>query len=246
MKKIGGDIKFVAEHEEMLGDKLIQPKPAAAFVPKWWQQVPKTTNRMKWFGDNPIEVTAPTAKQCPSFAHWFSQGYVLPAWCDIKINHDPVTDLYTWSAGREGSPYKIDIHENDQLLSHSDLIYFGRKPSLVFKLVSPWYITTPKNWSIYQLPMFYHNSQDWVVLPGVIDTDNSHEINQQILYFGNGKDVFIPKGTPLVQYVPFKREKLTLKTEKLTKQNELAIKTAKLKITSRLHGGYLNMTKENH
>jgi hypothetical protein len=243
-RKANPEITFIAEHDGMLGDKLIQPRSASAYIPDWWRQIPQTINRIKWFDNNPIEISTPTAKQCPSFAHWFGQGYVLPTWCDIKIKHDPETNVYTWNAGRDGSPYTIDIHDGDQLLNHADLTYFGRKPSLVFKLISPWYAVTPKGWSIYQFPMFYHNTQDWVVLPGVIDTDTGHELNQQILYFGNGKDIFIPKGTPLVQYIPFKREKLKLKIEKKTKKNNLVIKTSQLKISSKLHKGYLDIKKE--
>jgi hypothetical protein len=46
-------------------------------------------------------------------------------------------------------------------------------------------------------------------LPGVIDTDIHSEINQQVLYHGNGKTVSIDRGDPFVLYVPFKRsEKL--------------------------------------
>jgi len=44
-------------------------------------------------------------------------------------------------------------------------------------------------------------------MPGVIDTDIYHEINQQVLYHGDGKDITIKKGDPFVMYVPFKREK---------------------------------------
>lgn len=243
-KKENFEISFIAEHDAMLEDKEIQPRSSSAYIPEWWRQIPQTIDRFKFIGNDSVTKSSPTARQCPSFAHWFSQGYVLPTWCDIKFKHDPKTDIYTWNAGRDGSPYTIDIHENDQLLNHADLTYFGRKPTLIFKLISPWYAITPKGWSIYQFPMIYHNTQDWLVLPGIIDTDVSHELNQQILYFGDGKEVFIPKGTPLVQYVPFKREKLKLKTSRKTESNNLIIKTSQLKISSKIHNGYLDLKKE--
>lgn len=243
-KNKNNHLKFVAQNEAMLGDLSIHPKSANFFIPEWWKKVPYSVNRIKWIGDVPVEKPAPTVKQCPSFAQWFGQGYVLPSWCDIKIKHDPVTDIFTWNAGRDGSPYTIDYHESDQFLNHADFTYLGRKPSLVFKFVSPWYAITPKGWSLYQFPMFYDNSKDWVVLPGIIDADVVHEINLQVLYFGNGEDIFIPKGTPLAQYVPFKRETLKHKIEKNTEKNNLTIKTSQLKISSKLHKGAVNMRKE--
>ena len=45
-------------------------------------------------------------------------------------------------------------------------------------------------------------------MPGVIDTDIFHEINMQLVYLTDEKEVFIKRGTPLVQYVPFKRSKI--------------------------------------
>ena len=43
------------------------------------------------------------------------------------------------------------------------------------------------------------------MLPGIIDTDIHTEINQQILYHGNGNPVNIKCGDPFVLYIPFKR-----------------------------------------
>jgi hypothetical protein len=43
------------------------------------------------------------------------------------------------------------------------------------------------------------------VLPGVIDTDIHSEINQQVLYHGNDKEIEIKQGDPFVLYIPFKR-----------------------------------------
>ena len=56
-----------------------------------------------------------------------------------------------------------------------------------------------------QLPLFYHFNQEWSVLPGVIDTDIHTEVNQQVLYHGDGKEITIKCGDPFVLYIPFKR-----------------------------------------
>ena len=99
---------------------------------------------------------------------------------------------------------------------------------MVFKFISPWNLITPKGYSVLQLPMFYHFSNDFSVLPGIIHTDTHHELNQQILYHGEGKEIFIRRGTPLVQYIPFKRSKYNITTrdstvEDLTRFSEVTV-----------------------
>jgi hypothetical protein len=56
-----------------------------------------------------------------------------------------------------------------------------------------------------QMPLFYHFDDDFSILPGIVDTDIHHEMNQQVLYHGDGKKIFIKRGQPFVLYVPFKR-----------------------------------------
>lgn len=71
-----------------------------------------------------------------------------------------------------------------------------------------------------QLPLTYHFDNQFSIMPGVIDTDMYYELNQQVLYFGDSEDVVIPRGTPLVLYVPFKRESLDLEIRLQTNLTE--------------------------
>ena len=59
------------------------------------------------------------------------------------------------------------------------------------------------------MPLFYHFDNRFSVMPGVIDTDIHHIVNQQVMYFGDEEEVVIKRGTPFVQYVPFKRQGVT-------------------------------------
>jgi hypothetical protein len=56
-------------------------------------------------------------------------------------------------------------------------------------------------------------------LPGILDTDYHYQVNQQVLYHGNGKEIFIKRGEPFAQYIPFKREKMTYSTRYQTSQD---------------------------
>ncbi len=163
------------------------PKPAKHFIPKWFKDIPS-----KKIG---------TVKDCPSFPDYFSQGYIIPMWSDVKMNLVDKVPKFELSAKR----FSFDVHSNDQLLDYNKATFNGIEGQFIFKAVSPWRIITPPGWSVLQLPLFYHFNQEWSVLPGVIDTDIHSEINQQILYHGDGKEVTIKCGDPFVLYVPFKR-----------------------------------------
>ena len=89
----------------------------------------------------------------------------------------------------------------------------------VVKAVSPWKLETPPGYSVLQLPMYYHYNMDFEVLPGVIDTDYHHEMNQQMMFFRPGKYT-IKRGTPLCMFIPFKRQEYDLVCEEGTVEDE--------------------------
>ena len=190
-------IKFVSK---IKGLELIEdcvPKPATKFIPSWFKNIPVFTQ--------PRDPK--TVRQCPSFPDFFSSGYIVPMWMDSILSYDKIMDR--WSTEHSGI---VDwtIHGNSQFLDYTEVNVFGSEASFVFKAECPWFIITPPGYSVLQLPVFYHFNKDWSVLPGIIDTDIHHEINQQVLYHGEGKDVLIPRGAPFVMYIPYKREDFKL------------------------------------
>ena len=180
-------IQFISTVEGLESIEECLPRPAKHFIPKW-------------FKDIPSDVIG-TVKDCPSFPDYFSQGYVLPMWSDVVLNQKE--DEFSWQTST--GIFNWDFHTNDQLLDYVKPSFNGIESQFVFKANCPWRIITPPGWSVLQLPLFYHFNQEWSVLPGVIDTDIPSEVNQQILYHGNGKEVKIKCGDPLVLYIPFKR-----------------------------------------
>ena len=184
-------IQFISTFEGLETIEECLPRPAKNFIPKW-------------FKDIQSEEIA-TVKNCPSFPDYFSQGYIIPMWTDVKMSVSGNGFKNEPSAKR----FSFESHSNKQMLDYKKATFNGIEGQFVFKAVSPWRIITPPGWSVLQLPLFYHFNQEWSVLPGVIDTDIHSEINQQILYHGDGKEVTIKCGDPFALYIPFKRsEKL--------------------------------------
>ena len=182
-------IQFISTVEGLESVEECLPRPAKHFIPKWFKDIPSKT------GD------VVTVKNCPSFPDYFSQGYIIPMWSDVKMKFENEFANFELSATR----FTFDVHNNKQMLDYKKANFNGVEGQFVFKADCPWRIITPPGWSVLQLPLFYHFNQEWSVLPGVIDTDIHSEINQQILYHGNGREVTINCGDPLVLYIPFKR-----------------------------------------
>ena len=180
-------IQFISTVEGLESIEECLPRSAKNFIPQWFKDIPNTIDG--------------TVKVCPSFPDYFSQGYIIPMWSDAKL----IFKDNAWSWRTPIDFFNWDIHLNEQFLDYKKTTFNGIDGQFVFKTICPWEIITPPGWSVLQLPLFYHFNQEWSVLPGVIDTDIHHTINQQVLYHGNGKEIIIKMGDPFVLYIPFKR-----------------------------------------
>jgi len=183
------------------------PKSANKFVPSWWKTLPKQSP----FPD------IQTVKMCPSFPEFFSQGYVIPMWTDCHISYKEDTKEWKWNVA--SNTFEIGTHDNDQFLNFVTPKFQGSSGKFIFKFINPWNAITPPGYSLLQLPMFYNFNNDFSVLPGVIHTDMHHELNLQIVYYSDKPEIFIPRGTPLVQYIPFKRTDYQLITRDATQED---------------------------
>lgn len=174
-------------------DETIWPKPAKQFLPSWWKDIPNLSD-----GE-------PTIKMCPSFPDYFSQGVIIPIWKDFTLQK--LGDNFTTIEHHRSIYSDWEIHPRSQFLDHFRAGVGGRPVTHTIKAVCPWEIITPPGYSVMQLPVFYEFNQDFTVMPGIVDTDIHHEIHQQIMLHTDSDQLEFTKGTPLVAYIPFKREK---------------------------------------
>ena len=232
-------IKFVSTSPQLTKLPETNPQPTSKFIPEWFKKT-KTKPTQHGLG----EIIVGNFKTCPSFPDYFSQGYIIPMWADVILKFDSESQSYFWRTANE--EYKWSSHAKSQFLDDVNFSYFGKEAKFVFKPECPWKIITKPGWSVYQLPVFYHFDSQFTVLPGVIDTDIHHTINQQVIVFDEDKEIFIKKGTPFVQYIPFKRQKTTMSVVEMGEKEAKKIRLNHLKITNELGGSnqYLKMRKE--
>ena len=219
------------------------PKLAKNFIPEWWKLIP-SHGKLNNLEESVVGVDT-TAKQCPSFVDYFSQGYIIPMWADTTLKYNEVSKEWTWRCGAQNSQFKVEVHPNSQFIDYAPSSFRGSAASFIFKLVSPWQIRTPEGYSVMSIPLFFHFNNDISAVPGVTDTDYFHVVNQQVMYHGDGKEVFIPRGTPLVQIVPFQRKKYSIEVKGYDDEFRNAMNVLDAEMTTQFSGQYRKMQRFN-
>jgi hypothetical protein len=237
------EVVFTTDVPGLIEDIKSHPQPTKNFYPSWWTNMPTT---IVTSFNTLIKETALTAKTCPSFFQLFNEGYVIPAWCDMTFVYDKTTDQYAWQTGKTGSIFEMSTHSNFQFIDHANYLFQNKQASFIFKADSPWKIFTPKGYSCFQLPLFYHFNNDWTVLPGILNSDVFHNINIQIAYFGDKTEVYIKKGTPLTQYVILKRNKYKTIIRNSTSLDTYKVLSSINRVFSKKKGGYFNLLQESN
>jgi len=215
------------------------PKSAQSYIPDWWKKIPTQTNEVVW-GQG---ITG-NVKVCPSFADYFTRGFIIPMWTDCHLYYNSDTKEYKWASS--DSKFSFGSHGNSQYIDYVDHKFLNKNSFFIFKLLLPWQVFTPKGYSLYQFPTFFHFNEDFSVVPGVRDTDSYHQINMQIIIHSDKKEIFIPRGTPLAQYIPFKRDKIDFNVRQANKKDLFKIDSHFLNISTQYipTTSYLKKKKE--
>ena len=149
-----------------------------------------------------------TVKRCLPFLDALSAGYILPMWADLNIRAHG-DDLQAEFPKNMPMDSSISGHPKNHIGVHpfSDSALSAN----ALKLHSPWVITTPKGWSCFFVPLLNHMERRFQPIAASVDTDTYYnEINFPMLWTGGEGDFVIKRGTPFIQVIPYRREKLSL------------------------------------
>jgi hypothetical protein len=170
-----------------------QPQPASEFIPDWY----KTMNSYIEGKKNPIEgKTTATIKKCMPVFDAITAGYIITLPADVYVNIKDGEQYFQWA-----SLGLISFHPIEQAPGHP-----AQKPHAYPKWNNPWAIKTPKGYStMFVQPM--HRESVFTILPGIVDTDQySAAVNFPMVINDPAFEGLIPKGTPIAQVIPFKRD----------------------------------------
>ena len=197
-------IDFTTFNEETLRN--FKPVLAKSVMPSWWK-------KMKIF-QSIRGRRIQTIRACPAMHDWTKSGWYLLANRDMEILCGSERDLTSTKFATKdpsGKKYESPTHPSDQFDNAFDYIEDGEFGQVkdAFKMRNPWNIQTPKGYSTYYMDPFLFQNKYFACWQGIIDTDefNVNQDNSQIIFYPKVNHSFtIPKGTPLCQIIPFKRE----------------------------------------
>jgi len=192
--------KIVFKAETGFKESFENPKPAKRFVPDWYKKMQTRLQEINNPFNGQISTNA-TIKACAPVLDYLTGGYIIPIPFDLKVNvvdgkHNfiynvpfPFTSMH--------APYQIKGAPFENKTPH--------------KITNPWFIETPKGYSCFFFKPYYADTKGIDILPAIVDTDNFHEVNFPF-FFTETEDgeYFIPRGTPIAQVLPFKRDEFEM------------------------------------
>jgi hypothetical protein len=186
------------------------PRPAILGLPDWFKAMPQKTF-------NPVaQEDTQTVKRCPPFIDAMIYGFLIPLLCDVKVEHGEFSwDLDLPSGGPINfvrSP--IGFHDPSQVAG-TPLFDEDR---FVIKFHNLWTIETPPGYSLLFTHPVNRSDLPFTTLTGLIDTDLYRDNWVHFPAYWHDPDFsgVLPKGTPIAQCLPIKRESWTARTEVLS------------------------------
>ena len=191
--------------------KLFPIAPAIRHSPEWYKKIPQTATIIDEHG---IELPQATFKRCDGFSRLFNVGWVLPLWCDTKIETD---EDGSWRFRVSDTVDKSIPH----IVAHSEEQLGNNFPNYThIKMHVPWVIKEKTG-------VYFHYSQNtwgikehWdylTVVPGLINFKNQGAANIN-MFLKRGSSIMLEHNTPLVHCIPLSEAKLEIKNHLVSEQ----------------------------
>ena len=169
--------------------------PASTTVPDWYKNIPP------FIGGKPIieNYNKPniTVKNCIPFLDSLTTGYTLTTYQDIQVTSTEFGPKLTWLI----EPDPVVIRDPQPGLpipiGHSNLHFAWNLP-INYK--------TPKGYSVLIVHPLNRFDLPFNTLSGIIDSEDGMFGGQLPFFIHYGFEGIIPKGTPIAQIIPFKKE----------------------------------------
>ena len=186
-------------HDKNLEGVFPSPVPAIKKAPDFYKAI------RPQYDSHPETITV---KRCVPFLDALSAGFVIPLWADLYVSARDGDISFSFP---RNLPMTMSMghHSYDQFPDHplADRPY-GKN---LMKFVNPWVVETAPGYScLFTAPM-NHLETRFKIFEGAVDTDTYYSsVHLPFLWTGGDGDFFIPRGTPLVQVIPYKRETFDL------------------------------------
>ena len=194
-----GKISFIPVTTELY----LKPKRAIEAIPEWYKGLPAT----EFLHRGALEKDL-TIKRCIPVLDSLTMGYFLVTVNDYYFSFDEETGEASWS----GEKMQLGHHSDGKVISTHSLTQLGDMPfspeylKFAFKWNSPWIVKTPPGYSCLFTSPLNQSHLPFTSLTGVVDTDTYFQPVLFPFLMKNSFKGLIPKGTPIIQIIPFKRD----------------------------------------
>jgi hypothetical protein len=201
-------LKFRCPRE--LEGLLPSPVPASLGLPDWLKAMP--TKALSGLALRDEE----TIKRCPPFIDAMTSGFLIPLICDLRVENGEITwDNDIPPGGELDFPRSpIGFHDEAQVVG-TPLFEADR---FVIKFHNMWTIEAPEGYALFFTHPVNRFDLPFTTLSGLVDCDRYVDswIHFPAHWHDRSFQGVIPKGTPVAQCIPVKRESWIAQTSSLT------------------------------
>jgi hypothetical protein len=190
-------------------DVLPRPVPAVQGLPDWFKTMPQRA-----FSEM-LQMEQMTVKRCPPFIDAMTCGFLIPLVTDLHVQDGQFTwdnEIARTTMNSTCSP--LDFHDNNQVTGSP----FFEEDRFVLKFNCFWTIELPPGYSLFVTHPVNRPELPFVSLTGLVDADRYRDnyINFPARWRDPDFNGVLPKGTPVAQCVPIKREVWTARFEEIS------------------------------
>lgn len=180
-------------------DFLSIPKSTKTFMPDWYKQTAKFSDNSKSYKILQDGNVNTTIKACSPFLDALTSGYSYELWQDLQVTQGPVGPELLWRT-------KPDVAETRSSHISGKLPIPAGHSSVHFIWKSPYLTKTPPGYSILLTHPLNRFDLPFTTMSAIVDSDCVMSGGSVPFFVKEGFEGIIPKGTPIFQVLPFKRE----------------------------------------
>lgn len=211
--------KNIEFYSILLGPSDLYPVTTSSkFVPKWFKTKLKEFNKRRIHDSDSVGTNLERVfdiSKCPGIREYFKTGYIVYLHTDIKIfTKNSIITNVQWLYNTSDSNYSnkfvstslIEIHSPDQLGDYMSPTPPKNSLKQLLKINTPWKVKCPDDYVLLEIPILYSDDNRFCAAGGILDPKISRNINPAFWWFVHDGEEVIPAGTPLLQYIPIKRD----------------------------------------
>jgi hypothetical protein len=196
-----GDTRVIAFRcPPELEPSLPRPIPAVLGLPEWFKAMPQRAV------SGLTQTPNLTVKKCPPFIDAMTYGFLIPLVADLRVDAGEISweREATRGALTHYSRSPIDFHDNAQVAGTP----FFDEDRFIIKFNNFWTIELPPGYSLLVTHPVNRHDLPFVTLTGIVDADRYRDnfIHFPAYWRDAEFSGVLPKGTPIAQCLPLKRD----------------------------------------